>query len=1475
MKNFLTFFFIIFVSSVFAQFTEFSSVSSEFPDQVEDFIKEYDKALAKEYAKDLEDVWEVYPETQKQIVISIANKMLEKKVKLRPHFLHYFSSIASFGSSSNYSSQGFENWTKVVSKLLEARNRRRFEDFIEFSDPFFKSLTLSKSTSVEWKLTGAYSFYEKNGGFVKIENAKIVAFAKNDSSVIYEANGDFNVTTQSFFGKKGVVTWERVEFPKDKTFAELSSFRINMKSAGYDADSVLLHSPYFKNPEFGKLREKVVTFRELDAVRYPVFTSYNQEIFLKQIVPNVDYTGEFTLEGASFKGGASGRNQASVTILRENKPFAKIESKNVDIAQNKIKSREARVTFFLDKSNTIVQNQCDVNYSIENKELSVFKSETAGVDYPFVSSYHSMAFHVGRILWKEGSGKLELGSLESMGESIATFESIDYFSRTEFNSFRLGNANLLKSLLEFQGGGENEEPLTMSDFASYNKVLLDDLLPYLSRMAEKGLIVYSKERNEIFVMPRAEPYLISSYKEGDYDDLWIQSNAKTKNGTIDLKSLELTIEGIRNFDLSKKQFVRVYPKQGQVVVLGNRNMVFDGVINAGRTECFGSDLEFDYQEHTLNFPYLDSLRFRVYSMHDSIKSPQVRILSALAGVEGKVIINSTYNRSGMKKGYEEYPILSVNNSPRIYYNQSEILEGIYDTASFYFEAIPFDMDSLLTFSNESLKFEGSISTSEIFPVFTTTVSLMNDYVLGFDLENVSEKIYSGKADYSENLKLNREGLIGKGRFGFITSSAYSSKITFFPDSMVAKTGQYTNKSQTLPSVPEIVADNCLVTFQPHKGIWKAKNLDVGMSVFGDGKSQFDGYITLQKEGMTGSGIFSSERIQVKSKEYGFSQNGLEANKANFTLKGEEENDPPALEAGNMKMTLDFDKRIGEFIANSGIATIDFPANKFTATTDEFDWFMDKNQMDFKKTIDTANFQNYDENKNLKPNFISSLKEHKGLGFFSGFASYFVDSNILLCQEIPYIVVADSWIIPNGGKLKIKEKAELPALYNSQILANFTNKYHRFTRAEISIFSSNEYLANGNYIVSSDPTINSKVFLDNIEPNTEGVTVAKGKISMDSNFYLSPQFKYYGDILIKGSDIGATYDGQTKVITNCKELELDWIGFQAIVDTNKIIIPLGESFADKVSGPTIYNDGEISFYTAFLADKKFETDQAITPSEGFLSYNKDKGLFEIGAKAKLLDNKAAGNYISFDNENCSFSSIGSLNLFGSNDQFKLDIVGEMSYNKLRDTVLKMNGTMKVSFPFNELLTNQLSKEVSSAPVQELIQLDKTNYELFLNNTVSPSQAEKVKNELFTNGRISKLPEELKSVLTLFDLNFYWNEDLQSFVSTGNANIATVGENQLYKRCKVYVQIQKRRSGDKFALLIEYKEDAFYYFDYFNGELLTYSTDKTYLELIEAIPAKEKKIKGEKDQEDFYFGISSKSKPFVFLDNFVKEDGFDED
>lgn len=1463
---------------IFGQGTEFRTGDKEFIEDVENYIKPYDKSLAKKISGELENTYiRIFNGGQKAKIVGYANQLIKKKIRLKPDFIAFFNSISGFAKTKNFSKQEFEDWSNLMDALMKSKNKKRLTDFLKFSDNLFNRGFLSSSSSVTWRLDkGTYSFSYKNGAFVSFDNVTLVCTSKNDSSVIYNTNGLLNVSTNVFVGKKGTVTWERVKLPKDKTYAELAGYKINLRSAGYDADSVLMHSTYFANPVIGKLRDKVLTFNSVERARYPSFSSYDQSVEIKNIFPNIDYKGGFSLVGINFRGGASGNNLASIIINRKGKKFIVVDTKKVDMNPKKINARNSRATIYLTKDETISQFSCDFNYLVQARETNLQRVENKSMDYPFESTYHKLNMRVDKMTWREGEDTITMGAYESSGMSRASFESILYYNPKDYGNFMAGKGNLVKSLYRFYQEKDNAVELSAMEFSNYVKSLYDNVSPYLIKMSNLGLISFDLQNKKILVKPKLETYINSRTLAGDYDDLYIRSSPKSPiNATIDLSTLELTVNGIRSFELSKKRFVRVYPKRGSVIVGKNRNIKFSGVINAGRTEYFGSDLNFDYQKFAIQFEKMDTMRIRVFPMDAETDQKQVRLISKLYDLKGQLTIDGEDNKAGKKPDFGHFPILSVTNSPKIYYNQVEILKGIYSKENFYYEVEPFEMDSLLTFSNGGIHFSGTLYSADIFPPLTKEIGLMKDYTLGFAIKDIKENIYKSSGQYNDDLELNAQGLIGNGKLSFMTSSAYSKKITFFPDSMVAKTGLYTNKSQTLPSVPEIKAENCFIIFQPHKGIWKASNIDSSMYVFNDKVSKFDGYVVLTKKKMTGSGKFSSNRIAVSSKDFIFGQNELDALTSDFTLNGVGENDPPSLEATNMKMELDFVKREGNFKSNTGTSIIEFPINNFTATTDEFDWTMDKNIMDFKKVIDTANFQNFDENKNLKPNFVSTLKEHEGLGFFSGNSRYYIDSNILLCKKIPYIVVADSRIIPYKGEMKIKKKAELVALTSSTIVSNFTSKYHQFKNAEIEIISSKEYIGNGFYTVSSDKTINSKVFFSNIEVTPEGVTLAEGNIHVDSNFYLSPQFKYYGDITVRGNEFGVSYDGQTKIITNCEELALDWIQFKAIVDTSKIIIPLGEAFTGKVSGPIIGREDGVSFYTSFLTDKSENSDIAITPSDGFLSYNNEKGLFEIGAKEKLLNNKASGNYISFDNENCSFKSIGNLQLAKDMDQFKVKLVGEMEYNKLKDTVLDMNATMRLVFPFSKAALVQMKTEITNTQVQQLIDLSKSNFDLYINNELPKETATKVNNELSASGRITKMPKELESTLTLFDLNFYWDDDNQSFMAQGYANVASVGEEQLFRRCKVYVQIQKRRSGDLIALMIEYKPQGFYYFSYKNGELSTYSTDTKYNEIIELTPAKETKVKGKKDEEDFYYGLATKSKPLLFLRNFEEEEGFDED
>lgn len=1472
MKQLLAIILLVITSIGFGQISEFRTSEKEFIEDVENFIKDFDKETAKEISKQLEQYYGAkFGLSQQQEIVKFANLMLEKKYKVKPEFLHYFGSIIGYAKNQQSKPEYFNNWFETLNSLAKSSNKKRLSSFLEFTDGFFNTYSISSSSSVVWKFAkGDYTFYDQNGAFVKFTKADLVCYSKNDSSIITQTQGDFNITTGLFQGNKGVVTWERVKLPANETYAELNSYRINTSSAGFDADSVTMHSTFLKSPQLGKLREKVLTFTTKERAQYPTFSSYNQEVEIKNIFPNIDYRGEFTLVGENFQGGSTSGNDATIILNKAGKKFMEVSAREIVMNSQKINSVNSKVIIYLKNGETIKQSLCNYTYFIDSKKVNITRVSNKSINYPYISSYHKMAFKVDEITWEEGKDVLQLTGMQGSQDNEATFESFGYVNPQENSDFRYGDANMVSKLNGFQLSSDKEKPLSSPEFAIYCKALLDDVSPYLIKMANLGLINYNYESKEITINPKLETYLNSNTKDGDYDDISIQSNPKNgENGTLNLATLDLSISGIKNFDLSKKKFVRIYPKDGNIVVKQNRKIEFSGVINAGRTEHFGSNIKFDYETFTLSFNSMDSLRMRVYPIEENSKQQQVRLISNLYQLQGKIVIDDANNKAGKKKEFDKYPVLTVTNSPRIFYNQSEILEGIYDSTSFYFEVNPFEMDSLLTFSNVGISFSGKFYSSDIFPQMQQSVKLMDDYVLGFRLENITEKIYHKSADYSDLLTLDSKGLSGKGMLKFMTSSALSEQITFFPDSLVAQTGNYINKSQTLPNVPDIKSENCFVTFQPQKGIWKAKNTKSSMKMYADGKATFDGTITLTKEKMTGAGVLVSERIEVNSKDFIFGQKNADALSANFKLNGKEEGDPPSLEANNMKMALDFDKRKGNFASNSGTSTIDFPLNRFTANTDEFDWLMDDNIMNFKKEIDTANFQNYDENKNLKPNFVSAVGEQKQLGFFSGFATYLIDSNVIKCKKIPYIVVADSRITPKNGEWAILPSGNLPDLEEATIVSSFITKYHNFQNADVVITSSTNYSANGNYVVSSDKSINSKVFFSKIEPNAEGVTVAKGYVEEDSNFYLSPQFKYYGDVEVKGNEIGANYDGKTKIITKCEELAVDWIQFKAVVDTSKIIIPLGESFANKVSGPVIGFDGGVTFYTSFLADKLKESDQAFTPSDGFLSYNNEKGLFEIGAKEKLINNRAKGNYISFDDENCSFKSIGKVAVTEGKDQMQVMMIGEMGYNKLNDTALTINTTMSIQFPFNMMAINQMKVEIGATQVQELIDITKSNYDLYVTNQADEATAQ----ELYTNGRIAKFPKEMFSTITLFDLDFYWDENNQAFMAKGFANIATLGTHQVFRRCKIYVKIEKSKSGDKIGFLIEYKPQGFYYFAYKNGELTTYSTDQKFNEIIENTPAKDSQVKGSKGQEDFYFGLSTKSKPLVFLSYFEGAEGFD--
>jgi hypothetical protein len=155
--------------------------------------------------------------------------------------------------------------------------------------------------------------------------------------------------------------------PKDKYFAEVKNYKINMKSAGFRADSVLYYSEYFTKPIMGDLQEQVVSNRGAASVGFPKFVSYDQRLFIKNIFPNVDYDGGFTMEGPQIMGSGVSENLARLIFHYKDKKFFITESLVFIITKTDASAERARSKFYIE-NDSITHSGLTFQFRNKNNE---------------------------------------------------------------------------------------------------------------------------------------------------------------------------------------------------------------------------------------------------------------------------------------------------------------------------------------------------------------------------------------------------------------------------------------------------------------------------------------------------------------------------------------------------------------------------------------------------------------------------------------------------------------------------------------------------------------------------------------------------------------------------------------------------------------------------------------------------------------------------------------------------------------------------------------------------------------------------------------------------------------------------------------------------------------------------------------------------------------------------------------------------
>ena len=237
----------------------------------------------------------------------------------------------------------------------------------------------------------------------------------------------------------------------------------------------------------------------------------------------------------------------------------------------------------------------------------------------------------------------------SMGE--ANFQSVNFFNKKQYEAMRgLDRVHPLVAVWKMQKKVKRDH-FTVEEFAKFMKQSISSVKHYLMNMAADGFIYYNTQTGEVEVRDRLDDYLNAYMGKIDYDviDFKSETHAPLENAYLDIRTMDLTVNGMPQVEVSNAQNVNIFPKEERIILKRNRNFQFDGVVQAGLFTFYGDNFTFNYDTFKINLQSVDSVTIMVKRGKDNYGHNIVKkVRSKIEGVTGELIIDAPFNKSGKR-----------------------------------------------------------------------------------------------------------------------------------------------------------------------------------------------------------------------------------------------------------------------------------------------------------------------------------------------------------------------------------------------------------------------------------------------------------------------------------------------------------------------------------------------------------------------------------------------------------------------------------------------------------------------------------------------------------------------------------------------------------------------------------------------------------------------------------------------------------
>jgi len=1456
---------------------QFSEDPIKFLDEVKTMFEatNMEKKEVKEYMEAFTLVWNSpeYTGNLKKATYDCFNLMVKRKIRILPEYKSYLNSVMNFATSKQ-SEDHFLSWQECVNKILNAKILKNYSDYLQMSENLFASNTFYKSAVVEYSSNNnKYIFEYDSVPKVIFPSLNLRCYNnQRDSGIVYNTRGVYYPYKGVFIGETGKVNWKRAGLDENTVWAELKKYQITLKTSGFTADSVTFYNKnYFQKPLIGQLTEKVVSEKEGN-ISYPRFDSYSKRMQIPNIAKDVDYDGGFLQRGPKFLGSGNKEEDAKLIFKREGKVVLIVGAKLIGVTKEKLTAETANIKIYFDKD-SVTHPSVNMKFMVQERTLSLIRTNDGVSRSPFLNTFHMVDMYFEELAWKIDDPKIDLRMLVGNSQEDAMFESANYFRGDRYEAVQgIDAINPLFQMREYvmKKNGESRK-FYGSEYARYVKFALKDVQPMLVRLSAMGFITYDIEDDEVNVNEKLFKYI--SAKAGHVDNDVIQFPSVVRNASnasINLLNYDMTIFGVKQVYMSDSQSVVIYPKEQKIVLKKNRDFSFGGVVHAGRFDFFGKEFSFDYNKFIINLKNVDSLRLMVKSREPDAygEYPLVKVKTVVEHIDGDLEIDNPANKSG-RKPFPQYPIFNSFKDSYAYYDKKYIQNGKYPKDKFYFHLEPFTIDSLDNFTNEGLNFKGEFVSAGIFPTIKESLTLQNDYSLGFITQSPAAgyPVYGGKGTFNSAVKLSNQGLRGDGSINFVTSVTKSKDFIFYPDSTNAVAETFDVKEQkTKPEFPQVHGDSVKMHWIPLKDVMTVYNNKQKKFQAFNGQSQFDGHLSLTPKQLLGSGEADFSGAKLIAKLAKFTSDILQSDSASFSLKAMDAAGI-ALATNNVNAKIDFTKRFGEFKANGKTSPVLFPVNQYMCYMDNFKWFMDENSIELgasKASQKTAN-----EDVDLTgPQWISTHPKQDSLSFYSPAAKVDLKKNIISAKEVKYINVADARIYPDKGDVTIEKDAVIHTLTNAKIIANAITKYHSLYNCTVNVFARKNYAGSGYYDYVDEIKTKQTFYFSNVSVDTTFQTYAETNIPDSSKFRLSPNFEYKGKVKLKATNQFLVFDGTARISHDCAAIPKVWFKFESEINPNSIYIPVDSLPKDGAGKPLaaslMVTTDSTHFYSAFLSPKESTNDPYVLPATGFLFFDKATREYRISNKEKLVERSLPGNYLSLNTAQCKVYGEGKIDLGGDFGQVKVQSFGSAIHYLIPDSV-SFDMLMTTDFFFDDGALDKMSDAIVNFADLKPTDFSRPVFEKGMREMLGKEQADKLISQLNLYGSYKKFPDELKKTIFFTDVKMKWNKDTRSYTSNGKIGIGSMGKTQINKYVDGRIELVKKRGGDILNIYIQLDENNWYYFNYTRGTMLAVSSNEAFNTALKELKQEKREKAGDKDKKEpnYYFNICPPSKKVQFL------------